>query len=54
MAAIHFEINGVAVPVPPEVEEQGDAAMQAWYDAQTGAKATAPKAAKPADTPKEG
>lgn len=53
MAAIHFEINGVAVPVPPEVEEQGDAAMQAWYDAQTAGKPAATKAAK-ADTPKEG
>jgi hypothetical protein len=53
MAAIHFEIHGVAVPVPPEVEEQGDAAMQAWYDAQVGTKAPAPKTVK-ADTPKEG
>ncbi len=54
MAAIHFEINGVAVPVPPEVEAQGDDAMQAWYDAQTAGKPASTKAAKPADAPKEG
>lgn len=58
MAATHFEINGRAVPCPPDVEEAGPAAMQQWYDAQVAAKpAPAPvKAGSTAETPapKEG
>jgi hypothetical protein len=53
MAATHFMINGQAVPCPPDVESEGPAAMQAWYDKQVAAPAAPQKAVKPAADPKQ-